>query len=316
VALSLIPLAILARVQWTARLLILPLHRVFPKQIPIFEIFASLQTIVLQAVLPTGLFLIGVFFLISATCKLLKFRKSVAALQECALGAYAVLAGVRQMMGVASYSAVFFNVPLFILLVIVLSRIVRRAGSKLAEAQRKLFASALLLGEAGLVLLIFFPNPQLLPARLTTNIGAFYTRSDVAVLFPQIINFMKTHTKNGKDILVAPDPPSLYTFAGMQAPSHWYSLMPGVIAPEQEARFIQEATANQVSFVLIAEETLNEYGGVRFGNGYNEAIYRWITANYEKVGQFGPLSGAPSSPYLVSVYQRKGPSSRDASGVQ
>src|SRR2546421_3744193 len=101
---------------------------------------------------------------------------------------------------------------------------------------------------------------------------------------------MKTHARNGKAIPVLPEPPSLYVFAGMEAPSRWYSLVPGYVAPDQEQSYINELRTNQVKYVLIANRALTEYGVQGFANGgYNIPIHDWIMANYTKVGQFGPV---------------------------
>ena len=105
-----------------------------------------------------------------------------------------------------------------------------------------------------------------------------------------------------------PEPPSLYVFAGIEAPSKWYSLLPGMVAPEQEQEFINELVANQVRYVLISNRICVEYGVLGFMNGgYNPWIHQWIMANYVKVGQFGPLKDAPYPPYIVWVFEKKNP---------
>jgi hypothetical protein len=48
-----------------------------------------------------------------------------------------------------------------------------------------------------------------------------------------------------------------------------------------------------------------EFGPVYFGHGHNDAVYRWITENYVKVGQFGPLPNEPSTPYIMWIYEKK-----------
>jgi hypothetical protein len=48
-----------------------------------------------------------------------------------------------------------------------------------------------------------------------------------------------------------------------------------------------------------------EFGPVYFGHGYNDSVYRWITENYVKVGQFGPLPNEPSTPYIMWIYEKK-----------
>lgn len=261
-----------------------------------------------QPTFPKGIFFIVIGLILVALWKLWTSPGSIAT-EEAALGIYAALIGVRQMMSLRPMlydCAVFFNVPAFLVFMLLLAAIFRWACKKL-DRQRANFTIGTLFGaEAALVVLAFYPNPHTLTTRLTTSNGSFYTRSDAATLFPQIISFMKSHTRNGRDILVLPEPPSLYVFAGMEAPSRWYSLVPGYVAPEQEQQYIDELAANHVRYVLIANRTLTEYGVQGFANGgYNVPIHDWIMANYVKVGQFGPLPDAPIPPYIVWVYARK-----------
>jgi hypothetical protein len=165
----------------------------------------------------------------------------------------------------------------------------------------------LLLAETVCCLILFLPRPSFfLPTKLTTPNGSFYTRADAAAIFPQIISFMKSHTRNGKDILVVPEPPSLYTFAGMDAPSRWYGLVPGYLAPEDEHRYIDDMVASQVRYVLLSNRDVSEYKvrGLALG-GYNPTISDWIMKNFVRVGQFGPMPGAPYPPYTMWIYERK-----------
>lgn len=267
----------------------------------------------IQGICPKGIFFLVLGFTIHALWKLRRAPGSALVIQEAGLGIYASLVAVRQMMELQPTlfkCSVFFNVPAFLIFVILVCRIIRWAcrSRSLTAKRGNLVAGSLLAAEAGMLFLLFFPKPQMLPTRLATEYGSFYTRSDVATLFPQIISFMKTHTRNGKDILVLPEPPSLYVFAGMEAPSRWYSLVPGYLAPEQEQEFINEVASNQLQYVLIANRNLTEYGVRGFMNdGYNHSIYRWILANYVKVGQFGPLPGAQYPPYIVLVFEKKRP---------
>jgi hypothetical protein len=262
-----------------------------------------------QAICPVGIFFLVVFFSIHAIWKVAKSSRSTLATQETSLGIYAGLIGVRQMMELRPTlfkCAVFFNVPAFLIFVVLIYRIIRWACRSLDLQRGDFVAGSMLAAEAGLLFVLFFPKPQMLPTRFTTEYGSFYTQTDVATLFPQIISFMKSHTRNGKDILILPEPPSLYVFAGMEAPTKWYSLIPGYVAPEQEQEYINEAVSNQVHYVLIANRILAEFKVQGFMNGgYNHSIYRWIMANYVPVGQFGPAPGAPYPPYIVWVFEKK-----------
>jgi len=271
--------------------------------------WSSLVIPMTQSIFPRGIFFVVIFFIAQALWKLAKEPQNGMALSEAGLGIYASLVALRQMMELRPTlydCAVFFNGPAFLVFIILLCGIIRWACRSLDIKNRNFVAATMLSAEAVLVFLLFFPRPQILSTKLTTGNGSFYTRPDVAVLFPQIISFMKTHTRNGKDILVLPEPPSLYVFAGMEAPSRWYSLVPGYVAPEQEQQYIDEAASNHVRYVLIANRILTEYNVHGFANGgYNQQVYQWIMANYVKVGQFGPTPDAPHPPFIMWIYEKK-----------
>jgi hypothetical protein len=262
-----------------------------------------------ESILPHGIFFLVVFFTIYALWKLARMPQNQMALQEAGLGIYACLVGVRMMMKLRTpieESSVFFNVPAFLVYIILLYKITRWACRSLDVKRAGFVIANMFIAEGAFLLLMYFPHPQVLPIRLATDNGSFYTKPDAAALFPQIISFMKTHTQNGKDILVLPEPPSLYTFAGMDAPTRWYSLVPGYVAPEEEQQYIDEVASNHVRYVLISNRIVTEYHLKGFANGgYNLSIYQWIMTNFVKVGQFGPMPGATYPPYIVWVYERK-----------
>jgi hypothetical protein len=262
-----------------------------------------------ESIFPHGLFFLVVFFTGYALWKFVREPRDEMALQEAALGIYAGLVALRVMMLLRAtlyQCTVFFNGAAFIVFAILLYRIIRWACRTLDAKRADFVVGTMFAAETALLFLLLFPRPEMLTTRLTTDQGSFYTRPDVAVLFPQIVSFMKTHTRNGKDILVLPEPPSLYVYAGMDAPSRMYALVPGYVAPEQEQQYIDELASNQVRYVLISNRIVVEYHVTGFANGgYNVPIYNWIMANYVKVGQFGPLPDADYPPYTMWIYARK-----------
>ena len=264
-----------------------------------------------QSIFPKGIFFLVIFFTIHALWKLAKEPQNGMVLQEAGLGIYAGLIGLRQMMTLRPIiwdCAVFFNGPAFLVFVILLYRIISWASRSLNARRRNFVVGTMLTAEVVMLYALFFPIPQMLSTRLVTGNGSFYTRPDVAALFPQIISFMKTHTRNGKDILVLPEPASLYVFAGMDAPSRMYGLVPGYVAPDQEQEYIDEVTSNHVRYILIANRRTVEYGVQAFADGgYNKKIYQWIIENYVRDGQFTLPSEAPGyeDPYVLLAYKRK-----------
>jgi hypothetical protein len=273
-----------------------------------FRYETILSVLTAQITFPQGIFFLGLYFVIQALWKLWRSPGSELALPEAALGIYATAISVRVLMDLApspfKYS-VFFNVPLYLVFIILVTRVIRWAGRSLEPRSRNLFAGGMLGAAALMYFFTLLPHPSRLPTPLTNEFGTFYTRSDVAIIFPQIISFMKTHTRNGKDILVLPEPPSLYVFAGMQAPTRWYSLLPGVLGPEQEQNFISEVTANDVRYVLLSNRAVPEYGVAPFGAGYDQVIYQWLNQNFRKIDKLGPLPNSWPDPYVMSIFERK-----------
>jgi hypothetical protein len=120
------------------------------------------------------------------------YRHSAFFKKEASLGIYAGLIGVRQMMElrpVLYKCAVFFNVPAFLIFVVLIYRIIRWACRSLDIQNGDFVAGSMLAVEAALLFVLFFPKPQMLPTRFTSEYGSFYTQTDVATLFPQIVFF-------------------------------------------------------------------------------------------------------------------------------
>lgn len=309
VAFNLVPIAIILNTDWATKFLLLPLTKTLRLPgVSFISAFTAVQDVVNQMILPKGLFLFGLVFAIQAVWKFWRYKRCVD-LCAVALGTYAILVSVRVMLGTSPSPykyALFFNVPLFLIFVIYLDQIVRWAARSMEAKQSSFLASSALCVEIVVLFVGLFPKPRALPTPFTTEYGTFYTRPDVAEIFPKAISFMKTHTQNGKDILVLPEPPSLYVFAGMEAPSRWYSLLPGVLAPEQEPEFINDLVSNNVKYILIGNRSLAEYGVLRFGEGYDRLTYQWMMMHYVKVGQFGPIMPkAVGLPYMMWIYARK-----------
>jgi hypothetical protein len=272
------------------------------------EATSVVTAILFQMMCPQGLFLLGGFFLLHGLWKWRRQLTFSLPLAEAALSIYATVVSIRVMLEVGPWRggyAVFFNIPLFIIFVIVTVRVVRRASLSLDTTRSERLVGSMVSVNILLLFIMLFPKPGVLSTSLTTEYGTFYTHPDIAVLYPRIISFMKTHTRNGRDILVLPEPPSLYVFAGMEAPSRWYSLLPGYIDPAKEGEFIRDLVASNVSYVLISNRAVSEYGVDSFGIGYDQPIYKWLMDNYQKVDQFGPLADESHVPYIMSVYARK-----------
>jgi hypothetical protein len=305
VAVETIPIAILINTSWAAKLVLVPLTRFLGPKPSFVQALASFRGFLGPVLLPKGIFFIGLIFLAVGIYKLWKRRTF--GFEESAVAIYGLLAGLRQMMGLSGQTAVFFNTSLVLIFIIALQKVLNWGSWNLDAIRRGWLVNGLLAAEGFWLFLIFFPNPSPLPARLSTSIGSLYTQQDVAVLAPQIIDYMKTHTANGKDILVIPEPPSLYVFAGMQSPTRWHQLHPGIVSPEHEQDYINEIKSSDVRYILIANRPFPEYGVPQFlDGGYNLGLYRWIMANYTHIGEFGlTQKPVPLRAFMMWIYERK-----------
>ena len=266
----------------------------------------TLPLLLAQAIFPKGLYVLGCCFLFQALWKVWHSPDHRLALADAALGLYAIGVSVRVMMELTPsrfHYATFFNPPLFIVFVLLISQVIRAASRSMDRKSQDILIVLMIGAQATLLLVGFCPRPKLLPARLKTDLGTIYTKPDMAAVFPQVISFMKTRTRNHKDFVVVPSAPGLYFFAGMQAPTRWYTAEPGVISPEDQRELANDIATNRVEFVLIHNRPVREFGIAGFGLGYNQVIYQWLMAHYTKVGQFGPIDRRPDS-FQVEVYQR------------
>jgi hypothetical protein len=296
------PIVAILHESWAAKAVIVPLTRIFANRAAFIQVLADLRGFLAAIILPKGIFLIGIVFLGMAVHKL--WKGHLLGLQEGALATYALFVGLREMAGVGQQTAVYFNVSLVLIFVILLKQVVEWGSRNLDARRRAFLVTGLVAAEGVCLFLIFFPNPTPQPSPLTTSIGTVYTEPDIASLAPQIISFVKSHTKNGKDILIVPEAPIVYVMAGIQCPTRWYSLVPGYVAPTEEPKYIEEVSSADVKFVLLTNRQVPEYGIEPFGVGYNQEIYRWIVANYVKIGQLGPLNPSPKA-FAVSIFAKK-----------
>jgi len=256
-------------------------------------------------VFPSGMFWLacGVFFW--ATRAFLR-QGDAASLGTAIISVYAMTAGIRVMAEVMPRDyAIFYNSALFLLFVMTLVRVIGRAAAAwLPAAKGRLNLSLACLHAVWLGLLIA-PYPKSLPSKLATSRGVIYTRPAEAQLFPRIISFIDGRKAEGRTVMVLPEVTSLYFFTGTDAPTRWYYLHPGVLAPDEEDECIAQIERQKVDFILLSNRRTAEYGSNYFGLDYNQRLYRWIGTNYEVVGQFGEFVREKDRPFAMLIYRRR-----------
>jgi hypothetical protein len=255
-------------------------------------------------IFPKGMFWLACLLLVWELTLLFRNGSENGHMALAAVAVYAVATGIRIMVQVEPYGyAIFYNSTLFLAFVVLLCRVIEAALPLEIRLRQALINGLLLMEVMGLALLLF-PQPQRLPAPLTTSLGTIYTREVEATLFPQIISFMKQQKASGKHVLVLPDDASLYCFSDAEAPTRWYVLIPGVISPTQEEEYISQAERYGVDYILLSNRNTAVYGMPYFGIHYNQKIYRWMQTHYKVVGEFGIFERQPNSPFAMLIYKR------------
>jgi hypothetical protein len=103
----------------------------------------------------------------------------------------------------------------------------------------------------------------------------------------------------------------LYALTGTQAPSRWFTLLPGLLSPSQEDTYIADLNTARPEYILLTGRKTAEYGAAYFGIDYDQKIYHWIEANYHVAGQFGRFRRDGSGSRLAAMLYEKERSGHD-----
>lgn len=226
-----------------------------------------------------------------------------------AVSAYALACGIRVMVEVEPRNyAIFYNSTIFLTFIYLLMSILQWVSHSLPRATGDALLFGLLTVEAAGLFATLLPVPfpdYELPSGLHTDYGTIYTTRDKAAVFRPAIAFMKEQKALGKKVVVLPEEVPLYFFAGVQAPSRWYELSPGLLLPEDEDTYIAGLRAAGIDYILLANHSSFEYGVPYFGLDFNQKIYRWIQDNYEVSGEIGHFVRERGSPYGLQTYRKR-----------
>lgn len=253
---------------------------------------------------PRGIYAFGIFVLVGAIAGIPRDLGPAGRSALMVVAVYALAIGIRV------YAAerldgypIFYDSLVFALFVFLIARVAAAVSRDTGLWWRWSIQSALLVAEG--IALFTMSYPGWLPRNLLqTPIGNIYTGGIEVHEVPRIIAFMKRESAAGRHVLVLPEAPMLYAFAGSESPTRWYTLTPGVLSPDDEQEFIKKAESYGVDYVLISNRVFPEYGATHFGRSYCRIVYAWIINNYRLVGQFGEFR--PSGWFAMQVYEKLG----------
>ena len=203
--------------------------------------------------------------------------------------------------------AIFYNSLLLLVFVGAVFHCCRRAALRLdAGSAPRVLALVCVFQLFGLVL-ILEPEYRNQPGeRLSTARGTIYVRGGRASAYPSAISLMRQEAAKGNAVLSLPEDVSLYFFAGVEAPTRWYVLVPGVLPPGEYTRsYLRELERSRPSLILLSNRSTWDYGVPWFGEDYNQEVLDWIRRHYQAAGQVGRyVRNTDPRPWGALVYRR------------
>jgi hypothetical protein len=262
------------------------------------------KVITIFLVFPIGMFFVGCGFVAYSSYELLKSdRKRMA---EVAFGVFALFLSVRVLARVAPYGySIYYAMPLFLVFTITIARCIQAAVPTMTDERRRMLVNSLLAVEIVMLALIAIPWGDVRTSRLETNWGEMYLTPEDARTARQIIDFMSEQGRLGRQVDVVPEAPMLYAFAGTEAPSRWFTLLPGLLSPSQEDNYISDLRRTDPAYIAVTARNTSEHGAPYFGVDYNQKILRWIEANYVVDREFGRFRRDGSRVFVAQLYRRR-----------
>jgi hypothetical protein len=264
------------------------------------------KALVLAVVFPPGMFFIGCGFLVYRLHKSSSGARR-RALAEAGLSIFALALAVRVPAQIwpRGYS-IFYDGPLFLVFIIALTRCVATAVPSLAIETQRALVNSLLAVEVVLLAVALVPGQSRRTAKLETSWGTIYLEPGEARVAGQILDFIEGQKRQGRRVVLLPELPMMYALTGTEAPSRWYTILPGYLSPAQEDEFIADMRRAAPAYIVLTNRRTSEYGAPYFGVKYDGAIYRWIEANYRVVGQFGSFRRGGDPALAALLYERRG----------
>jgi hypothetical protein len=257
-------------------------------------------------IFPTGMFFVGCG-LVAYT--LYELRKTGARhlLGEAAVGVFALVLALRVFARVSPYGySIFYDGPLILLFMMALRKcIAAAAASNLAAEPLRELIGSLLAVEVFLLAVAVIPGDSRRTAALETRWGAIYLQPDETLVAKQIIDFVTEQSRKHRRVALLPELPMIYALTEAEAPSRWYTIIPGAPSPSEEASYIIDIERNNPEYIILSNRYTGEYGPAYFGIDYDQRILRWVEAKYCVVGQFGRFRRDGSRFLTALLYQRR-----------
>jgi hypothetical protein len=226
-------------------------------------------------------------------------------LGRAAAGVFAVTLGVRVLAQVTMLGySIYYATPLFLIFLLAVNDVIGAATAS-ESAQRPAVRNLLLAVEVVALATLIVPVRDWRTAKLETSWGTMYLSPNDAGVAKWMLDFMAEQKRLGNRIVIVPEAPIMYALTDTEAPSRWYTLLPGFLSTQQEQDYVGELARIEPEYVIVTARNFGEYGSPRFGIDFDRAVLRWIEANYREIDRVGDFPTGDRQALAAHLYRRQ-----------
>jgi hypothetical protein len=116
--------------------------------------------------------------------------------------------------------------------------------------------------------------------------GRYLTEPPLGEPISGALDYIRSHTAPGDELLVLPQATSINFFSERRYPFFEEIIHPGFLTGEREARAIQEFDRRRIPLILVCNVASPEMRDKAFGIDYNQPLMHWIRENYRLAARF------------------------------
>ena len=202
----------------------------------------------------------------------------------------AIAFGVLMTIGPSFPASYLVRGVIFVLLVLGLTRVRRKAFSDLLYQAEVLTCFNVLLPIALYAGPFVFFGTGLEP--LTSDRGTVRVSRHLAENYRSAIAFMREKDTLGQTVLSIPEDSSLYFFSATHCPIRLIAFTPGVLTPGRMTDdLIHDVEMKHIDYLLWSNRKFTEYGVTTFGSDFDGVFGDYLRAHYRPIGPLIPDNG-------------------------
>lgn len=260
---------------------------------------------------PEGMFLIGGGFLIYLTARaVISGRQLPVALVVTIL--MGLMLALRVMLKIRpAYYAIYSSSILYIVFVTVLWRMLKGLTDRFqrsATPRSRSISVVLWFAVYGILFAEMIPafySGRPLPL-IRTPVGEVRADQAHSIMVKELLPILDKEKLRGGRVLLLPELTGLYFIAGMQSPSRYELVLPGVVEPGKYMEaFLSELDRNPPGLIVLTNRNTSEYGVDYFGLDYDQPVMKWIESRYSVAGEVGHFERSLDAPLAALLYRPK-----------